>query len=100
MEGVRAKATDRTIRQSGWSAARILAAPSSALLFTLFVVHEVREGGPDCQIVSVGHVVLWPRLLATGPPRDAMIVGSPGGHLRGLGEKMEPAAGVVAIDLQ
>ena len=100
MEGVRAKATDRPIRQSGWSAVSALSAPYSDLLFTLAVDVGVREGGPDCQIVSVGLVVLGWRLLAGRPPLAAMIVGSPGGHLRGLGKKMELAAGVVVIDLQ
>jgi len=74
MEGVGARATDRTKRQSGWTAARILVAPYSDLLFTLVVIHDVREGGPDCQFVSVGQVVLGRRLLAGRPPLAASIV--------------------------
>ena len=74
MEGVGARATDRSIWQSGWSALTALCAPYSDLLFTLAVDVGVREGGPDCQIVSVGQVVLGWRLLAGRPPPAASIV--------------------------
>jgi len=100
MEGVGARATDRPIRQSGWSEASALASPCSDLLFTLAMSHDLREGGPDCQIVSVGQVVLGWRLLAGRPPPAASIVGAGQGPREAECARPGPISEIVAERLR
>jgi hypothetical protein len=80
--------------------ASALAIPYSDLLFTLAVDVGVREGGPDCQIVSVGQVVLGRRLLAGRPPPAASIVGDAVGTREAECVQSGPISEIVAKRLR